>query len=350
MGGSEVDADPLFIVGAPRSGTTLVRAMLAASPTIAIPPESHFLSYLYKRYAGKLNRWTPALSRQLALDISHDGHFEHWGLDPGATVERVLARKPATFAATVAGFFSIYASDEGKTRWGDKTPHYIFFHRELAGLFPRLRVIHLIRDGRDVACSHLALAREQHETWVAQSAPAAAAWWKASIHAGYEAAEGLGPRYREVKYETLVDAPEKTLRDLCAFAGLEYDDRMVQYGEHVHIPRDSPYGRPFERVQGGLQGRARDWRTELTPSEIADFEAVGGAELTACGYVLSGLAWNERRRWLARVRGKLFMTSRDGGILIRHVGHRYAAGLVRRRNRLRSGWSKPREIPERRPS
>ncbi len=348
MGTADAEVGPVFIVGAPRSGTTLLRAMLAANPGISIPPESHFVSYLYKRYAGKLNRWTPAHSRELARDIISDAHFRQWGLDPDRTMESVLAKNPRTFADTVAEFFSTYAAEEGKERWGDKTPHYVFFHRELLHLFPDLRFIHLVRDGRDVACSHLALAREQGGRLGAKSAAGAAAWWKASVRAGREAAKTLASRYLEVKYEDLVDAPEATLREICAFARLEYDGRMLRYQEHVRLPRESPYGRPFERVQRPLQGRARDWRSELTDSDVADFEAVAGSELAAYGYPLAGAKKSEMSRQLVRVRGALFMSRRNASIFVRHIGHRYAPRLVRLRNRLRRGLSA--RIRTRRPS
>lgn len=326
---------PVFIVGAPRSGTTLLRALLAANPGLSIPPESHFVSYLYKRYESKLQDWTPALTRRLALDIAADAHFREWGLDPARTVEHVLMNSPDSFSATIAGFFSAYAAEEGKQRWGDKTPHYVFFHRELKRLFPSLYLIHVIRDGRDVACSHLAFSRGQWRTWTARSVPAAAAWWKASILAGRDAARELGPQYMEVRYEDLTARTEAALREVCAFTSLEYDERMLEYAEVVRIPRTSPYGRPFERVRRGLEGPARDWRTELSAPQAAAFEAVAATELLACNYPLSGERRSRAGGSLARLRARLFMARRNALIFIRHTGHRHATPLARLRQRAR---------------
>jgi hypothetical protein len=309
--------------------------MLAANPSVSIPPESHFLGYLYFRYAGKLKKWNPDLTRKLAKDIAADAHFLQWGLDPEDTVRAVLDRKPETFAATIEEVFLAYAAREGKTRWGDKTPNYVHIHRELRRLFPDLRLIDMIRDGRDVACSHLSLAREHGEKWVAGSAPAAAAWWRESILKGRQAKAELGHQYIQVKYEDLVSSPEEILREICVFADLEYDERMLRYEEMVRIPSESPFGSAFERVQQGLQKKARDWRAELTPEEIGAFEAVAGAELEEFGYPSSDVKPGRVRRREARLRGELFLRSRNGRIGLLRLGHRYAAPLARWRARRR---------------
>ncbi len=333
--GETTGAPPLFIVGAPRSGTTVLRSMLAANPDLSIPPESHFIPRLFRRYQGSLRSWTPELSRRLAEDVAIDAHFRTWGLDPTATVDHVLATRPTSFATTIERFFSTYAAHEGRTRWGDKTPSYAFFLRELRALFPNLRVLHLIRDGRDVACSHLSLAR-RGAGWTARTSPTAAAWWKASIRAARREGKRLADRYLEVRYEDLVSRPEATLAELCVFAELDFDERMLHYERVVNIPAESPYRNAFERVREGLQTAARDWRSELTPAEIAGFEAVADTELAELGYELSGTEAGALERARARARGSFFMAKRRLSISARLAGHRYAAPLARSRARRRS--------------
>ena len=123
--------------------------MLGAHPELAIPPESHFLGYLGHRYSRR--GWTPATVSSVAADVARDAHFRRWGLDPGGAAARVVASQPSSLAETLGGFFSVYAADEGKRLWGDKTPHYVFILDQLRELWPDMRVIHVIRDGRDVA-------------------------------------------------------------------------------------------------------------------------------------------------------------------------------------------------------
>jgi len=209
---------PLFIVGAPRSGTTLVRSLLAANPGISIPPESHFVSYLHHRYAGRLDRWRPADSRALARDIADDAHFRDWGLDPDVTTTEVLAANPGSFAETVEQFYLAYARRENKTRWGDKTPHYLFEHETLLRAWPDLLLLNVLRDGRDVASSHLAFTRKGGP-WLARSAPSAAIWWKYSLRQARAARARLGSRFAEIRYEDLVATGGRALAAVVPAAG-----------------------------------------------------------------------------------------------------------------------------------
>ena len=129
---TDATPSPVFIVGAARSGTTLVRSMLGAHPELAIPPESHFLGYLGHRYARR--SWTQGIVSSVAADVARDAHFRGWGLDPGGAAARVVASQPGSLAETLGGFFSVYADAEGKRLWGDKTPHYVFILDQLRDL------------------------------------------------------------------------------------------------------------------------------------------------------------------------------------------------------------------------
>jgi hypothetical protein len=308
--------------------------MLAANSELSIPPESHFIGYLYRRFAHKFDRWTPRLTRRLTMDIVSDAHFRDWGMDPNATAAAVLADEPATFAATIERFYLLYAEQEGKHRWGDKTPHYLFAYRELRQLFPDLLLVNVVRDGRDVLCSHLALRRDGAR-WTADSVPLAAAWWRQSIRAAERAALELGPRYADVRYEELVTEPEATLARLCAFVGIVYEPAMLRYETHVRFSDSAMYRSFFVRAQGGLQSHARNWRAELSRRQIAEFEAVAGADLEKLGYGLSGVACARATRAQARARAAVAWQRRSRGIDLRHAAHRYAAPAMRIRQKRR---------------
>jgi len=320
---------PLFIVGAPRSGTTLLRSILAAGDEVAIPPESHFLGYLYHRYRGRFGAWTAATSREAISDALRDAHFREWQL-PAKFVWEELERAPArSFGDTMARIYQAFARREGKSRWGDKTPHYVFFLRELNALFPDMRVIHLLRDGRDVACSHLDL-RSRGQSWTAPSAPAAAAWWAASIHAAGRMAPALGDRFVEVRYEDLVHDPEATVERLCAAVGVAYSPEMVHRRDHVVSSRSQL----FSGASAPVAGRARTWESELTPRQVAEFEAVAGRELASRGYALSG-GGGPVVRMEARLRGEGFMAWRRTRRWSRQQAHRFLKPIARRRQATR---------------
>jgi len=304
--------------------------MLAAGEEIAIPPESHFLGYLYHRNRGRLRAWTPDLTRQAVADAVGDAHFREWELPPELVWAEVEEASPASYAEAMACVYQAYAKREGKQRWGDKTPHYVFELDVLQGLFPGMRVVHLIRDGRDVACSHLSLHRSgQH--WTAGSAPAAAGWWCAALRAGRAAGRRLGDRYLEVRYEQLVTDPQGTLPEVCAFAGIGYRPEMIQDRRAIVLPGDPL----FARAAGAVETAARSWRRELTPRQIAEFEAVAAGELEALGYPLSGIERSPLVEAEARARASGFMGFRRSRRWARQQAHRFAVPLARRKQRRR---------------
>ena len=134
-----------FIVGAPRSGTTLLRFMLDSHPDIAIPPETGFLA----QAALKPNAGPREFVQHLeSFDTWPDFHLERESL-----LDR-LSRMP-TFDLSDAyrAFYAAYAARFSKPRYGDKTPIYAFHMQKIQELFPEAAFIHIIRDGRDAALS-----------------------------------------------------------------------------------------------------------------------------------------------------------------------------------------------------
>ena len=321
---------PLFIVGAPRSGTTLLRSILAAGDEIAIPPESHFLTYLYHRYRRRFGRWVEQDTREAISDLLSDAHFREWRLPAAQVWQEVELVRPQDFNDAIACAYRAFARNERKDRWGDKTPSYVFFLPQLNQLYPDMRVVHLLRDGRDVACSHLDL-RSKGQSWVAGSAPAAAAWWKASLRAAEAAAPLLGDRFVEIRYEDLVDDPETTVGRLCDVVGVEFRPEMVHQRDHV-VSSSSDL---FRRAAEPVAGRARTWETELTPRQVAEFEAVARDELVARGYGLSTDGGSLPVRIEAHLRGRSFMTWRSSRRWSRQQAHRFLKPIARRKQARR---------------
>src|SRR4051812_40353968 len=186
---------PFFIVGVPRSGTTLLRQMLRGHPRLATPRESHFVP--------------PALSAasgDAALDvILTSRQFAEWGIDADA-VRRRARLTDRTPAAAVRAAFETYAESQGKPRWGDKTPGYVRRMPQLAAAFPGAKFVHIIRDGRQVAAS-------LSETWWGpHDILFAADHWRRIIGEARAAVGALPPsQYLEVRYADLVADPEPLL-------------------------------------------------------------------------------------------------------------------------------------------
>ena len=289
-----------FVVGVARSGTTLLRLMLDAHPELAIPPETHFIPKLAKALEE-----TPAESdaerrHRAHMLITDHRRWPDFGLDADELGERFEAAEPFDAGAAMRAFYGLYAERHGKSRWGDKSPSYVRRMRRVHAVLPEARFVHLIRDGRDVALSQL----EVHHG--ADEVTEAAADWVAGIEKARRASRRLDG-YLELRYEDLVSAPEPLLRRVCELVELDFDPAMLDYHRDAE-ERMAETIREFDRGAGGgtaisaeqraaqhanvskppQRERAGRWRRDMTPEQVAAFEAEAGPLLRDLGYELAG--------------------------------------------------------------
>ena len=268
-----------FIVGAPRSGTTLLRVMLASHPELAIPNEAYFrirMSLQHLRYE------TPdgVDFNSFFSDLLGDSHW--WRLPmEGELRAAVRDASPRTFAEAMREVFRFAARLEGKPRYGDKTPQGLLVMWQLAQIFPEARFIHIIRDGRDVALSHTSTVS------FIPTVGEAAIMWSEYIRRGRNDGVRLGPkRYHEVRYERLIDDPEPVLRSVCDFVELEFDPAMLRYFENPmerlgYTQRDLIFHKSlYKPPTKGI----RDWRRQMPRAHLEIFEAIAGDILGNLGY------------------------------------------------------------------
>ncbi len=267
-----------MLLGVRRSGTTLFRVMLDRHPDVAIPDESYFIPQLADRHRGGIDvdRFVDDLRRLSTL--------RDWGVTPDEVRARLRPGLPVGEA--IGAVYDAYAAKQGKSRWGDKTPLYMQYLGLLERLFPDALFLHLIRDGRDAAVSFREMpAGVVTEGWAhPRSIGDFAAQWRTEIRAARKLGERVGSaRYVELRYEDLVSDPSRELSRACAFAGLAYDPVMLSYAGEVDVsakPHQQSLARP---PTVGL----RDWRKELSPEDVAAFEAVAGDLLAELGYEVS---------------------------------------------------------------
>lgn len=265
-----------FIVGCGRSGTTLLRLMLEGHPDLAIPPETNFAI----RPPADAIRDGGAVDAGRVLDgFERQEWFARWRLDPGR-VARLRAAGRLPYPDLLRRAYAEYADQQGKSRHGNKSPWHVDWMPALLALIPEARFIHLIRDGRDVVLSML-------ETDVGPDRVRRAAhYWRGHVEGGIRAGRALpAGTYVEVRYEDLVEDPDRVLRNLCPFIGLGFDEAMLhpeRRSERILevIPDPSKHRSLRLPPTTGL----RDWRRDMTEEDLAIVDGIAGALLETLGY------------------------------------------------------------------
>jgi hypothetical protein len=268
---------PFFIFGCPRSGTSLLRTMLGMHPNLAIPNESHLYSSIYpivERY-GDLSH--PSTRARLVAEILRTDHIGRWRPAPSES-ETLQAITRHDFHGIVDGLLRAWASSQGKSRWGEKTPQHTLYWRTILPEFPRVQVIHLIRDGRDVALSYKkAFFGPKHVYPLARR-------WQQYLAAAEEARAFLGDKaFLQVRYEDLLAAPKEELQRICKFLGEEFAPIMLAYHQEQNAPYRDPRNAANLR-RPIMSDNAGKWRSLMTSRELRIFEALAGASLERYGY------------------------------------------------------------------
>ncbi len=284
---NETERNPfVFVVGCPRSGTTLLRRILNAHPQLAIPKvETHWIPKFFNKRCGitEEGRATPELLDYLAADH----RFPRMGIGRRELESLFTADPDPTFPEFTGRLFDLYGKRRGKALVGDKTPGYVRHIELLHEMFPRARFIHLIRDGRDVCLSILAWDRRHKSvgrlgTFAKDPVGTTALFWEWLVRLGREGGARLpAGLYMEIKYESLVADTGPLARNLCAHLGLPFEPAMLEY--HAGRTRDDA-GLSAKKAWLPPTGGLRDWRTQMPPVDLLRFEAVAGELIAELGY------------------------------------------------------------------
>jgi len=254
---------PIFVGGAGRSGTGLLRAIINAHPRIAIGSELKVTPLITKLWQ-QLSGFKPHLEEHFFLqqeDIN------------------------AAIGDLVHSLLQNYQERTGKPRVGEKTPNNVYVFTRLHRIFPNSPLLHIIRDGRDVVRSLL----EQNWTngkgephAVCSDPVSAAKYWRQSVQIGCKASvpENLNGQYLEVRYEDLVTSPEETTREI--FAHL--DEPWVPDVLKFHARETEHYQRPIFKSSIGK------WREGLSSNVKKQIKPIISPLLIKLNYA-EGLDW-----------------------------------------------------------
>lgn len=221
---SHFDLLPCFVVGSPRSGTTLMSVLLGRHSEIAATPETEFLSHLW--FAGKLDTGTTASgTHQQVIEVGwrHCPALEDLHLDRVDVLRRFERHEP-TQAGLLRAILEEFAVQQQRKTVVEGTPHHLRFVPTLAKWFPEAKFVCMMRDGRDYAESMLA------EDWSGNSRAYLASLWAHNAELADRYRREFADRFLVVRYEDLVARPRNEVARVCAFVDIEEEPQMIEAG------------------------------------------------------------------------------------------------------------------------
>ena len=272
---------PVFVLGCGRSGTTLLYHMLLSAGGFAVyRAESNAINLLEPRFGNlslKQNK-ERLMQAWLASRL-----FERSGLAADAITAKVMeeCRNGGDFLRIL---MSEIARNQGVDRWAECTPEHLLHLKRIKETIPEALVIHIIRDGRDVALSNARLGYIRRAWWDrTPNVLACGLYWEWILRKGRGDGSKLGADYTEVRFEDLILNPRPVLARLSAFIEQELDyDRIREVGiGSVSEPNTS-----FKEEADGEFNPIGRWKTGFTPELLATFEGLVGGQLEEFGYAL----------------------------------------------------------------
>ncbi len=282
---------PVFVAGLERTGTSLLYALLASHPGLAMTRRTNLWRYFYNQYgdladAENLERCLDVMMRyKRIVKLAPDR----------ARIEREFRAGKPTYARLFELIEQHHAERIGKSRWGDKSLHTERYAAPIFAAYPGARIIHMMRDPRD----RYASVQTRWEKRLGGTG-AGTAEWLSSAHFATVNAARFPDRYRVIRYEDLAASPEDTMRDVCAFIDEPFDTAMFTMGgasEFRDAGSNSSYGaRPAGVISTGSIGR---YQEVLTPPQVAFIERVARKDMERLGYepIQARLSGSERLKY-----------------------------------------------------
>jgi hypothetical protein len=288
VGSQPVSSMPLFfIVGRPRSGTTLLRILFEAHPNVLIPPESPFIISLYKKYE-KVTTWDEKNIKEFSEDLFKQRYFDKWLIEKDVLYSSLLEMQGEnSFQTIVKKVCLTYSSVFEKKEIlfiGDKNPAYSLFIHRMHKLFPEAKIIHITRDYRD---NYLSLIKVNFEVPIV---PLVIYRWKFALHQMWKLKKENPDLIYSIKYEDLASAPEQEFAKLCGFLGINYDPSVMSfYQKKSEVEKAYAGSDDLNIIHKSLfnpisTARMNLWQSGMSEREIWIADLVVGKTADKAGY------------------------------------------------------------------
>ena len=285
-----------FIIGNPRSGTSLFRLLMTSHTRVHIPPECGFALWWSEKY-GRWNIDANMLNLDSFLDdLFSAKKFEFWNAKRDDLKANIQSKLPKNYVELCQSIYSYHAKKSGKENCvlGDKNNFHLKHILDLNEMFPSPKFVHIIRDGRDVATSYKAMStietNSEYRPKLPYSMENIAKEWYQNISVIREGLSRLNPsQVLEIRYEDLVKETKVTLERVCKHLELSYEEKMLEY----YLANEEKRLEPTEfmpwkaRTLGKVDDSAIGKWKDLPLKDLQVFEHICGDVLKTYRYELS---------------------------------------------------------------
>ncbi|MFY0608252.1 MAG: sulfotransferase [Cyclobacteriaceae bacterium] len=277
----------IFIGGCPRSGTTMLGAMLGSSERNIATPESQFKEALPFTHGVK---WEEGMSAESLHEyLQRDFRFRLWGIEiPRYSKRKLSVEEYRDYILDLVDSYAQSQGIENSICWIDHTPENLQYFNTLTEIFPQALFIHLVRDPRAIASSVMKL------DWGPNTAKESANFWAANVSFGLSAELFQPNKVLRLRYEDVVERPKETIKNVCRFADIDFDEAMLK-ADGFQVP---DYTRKQHLAVGDTPDRGKvyswekslkDWQIYRIEQAVGDLMGHFGYERVAKGRSLPGL-------------------------------------------------------------
>lgn len=283
----KIDSLPLFfIIGRPRTGTTLLRTLFDAHPNVIIPHECPVILNLFPKY-GKIKNWDRKKLLSFFKDVQEQRKFMSWLIDlEKLKRELLVCEGQTTFQYLIRIVYSNYSSIFDKDKiitLGDKNPVYSINIKKIFKAFPDAKYIHLTRDYRDNILSILKVDFE------APLVPLIAYRWRYSAINILKIKKKHPEQFYTIKYEDFVNEYREHYKKLCKFVGVPNDENVFDfykkkdevYKLYPNVIIDKYHKSLFQPITNKKVGL---WKKEMNEEDVKTADAVIGKYAEKLGY------------------------------------------------------------------
>lgn len=235
------DYKQLFIIGNPRSGTSLLRLMMTNHPQICIPPECGFIQWWFEKY----KMWSLQDSsdskkvESFIFDLKKSKKIETWKLDYEKLKKKIDSITPSSYSQLTFTVIIQYAEQFEKNYiyLGDKNNYYIQHLDIINKIFPEAYILGIIRDPRDVVCSYLNVNKlettSRYKPNFSKDISSIANEWLFNNKQLLELIKLKGNKKSKlIRFEDLIINSENKLAEICEWLNLNYSKEMLNYAEN----------------------------------------------------------------------------------------------------------------------